>query len=284
VTLWHWTIPVWFQQKGGWLNKDAPKYFERYVYRLMRSLESIHYWITLNEPDDIYAFYAYCVGKYPPQEKSFIKTWRVLKNLILAHKKAYKIIHQNNSEAMVGFANNTIYFESRGAVAKIIKIFADAYWNFYFLRKTLAYNDFIGCNYYHHNVLKGLKVNQNENRDVSDVGWEIMPKGIYHVLKKLKKYNKPIYITENGLADARDEKRAKFIKDHLRWVHKAIQEGVDVRGYFHWSLLDNFEWDKGFWPRFGLVEIDYKTMERKIRNSALEYKKICVENALDMNL
>ena len=95
-----------------------------------------------------------------------------------------------------------------------------------------------------------------------------------------KKYNKPIYITENGLADAKDEKRTKFIKEHLFWTQKAIQEGVDVRGYFHWSLLDNFEWDKGFWPRFGLVEMDYRTLQRKIRPSAREYKKIISYGAL----
>ena len=101
----------------------------------------------------------------------------------------------------------------------------------------------------------------------------------------------PIYILENGLADADDSMRAKFIKDHLHWIHKAIQEGVDVRGYFYWSLLDNFEWDKGFWPRFGLVEVDYSaqggsasggnTMERRIRKSAWEYAKICRSNKIN---
>lgn len=79
------------------------------------------------------------------------------------------------------------------------------------------------------------------------------------------------------MADAKDEKREWFIAEHLTWVRKAIDAGADVRGYFHWSLLDNFEWDKGFWPRFGLVEIDYHTFERKIRPSALAYKKI-IEN------
>jgi beta-glucosidase len=112
------------------------------------------------------------------------------------------------------------------------------------------------------------------------MGHEIYPEGIYHVLKYLSIYNKPVYITENGLADADDSRREKFIKEHLHWICKAMQEDVDVRGYLHWSLLDNFEWDKGFWPRFGLVEIDYKTMERKIRPSALEYAKICKENQL----
>jgi beta-glucosidase len=104
------------------------------------------------------------------------------------------------------------------------------------------------------------------------------------VLKSLKKYNLPIYITENGLADADDTRRAKFIREHLVMVHRAISEGVDVRGYLHWSLLDNFEFPdvRGFWPRFGLIEIDYKTLERKVRPSALEYARICRKNELEI--
>ena len=106
------------------------------------------------------------------------------------------------------------------------------------------------------------------------MGWEIYPEGIYHVLNELKKYNLPIYVTENGIPDARDEKRERFIGDHLAFIKKAMREGVDVHGYFYWSLLDNFEWDSGFWPRFGLVEIDYHTLERKVCPSALAYKKM----------
>ncbi len=114
--------------------------------------------------------------------------------------------------------------------------------------------------------------------------WEIYPKGIYKVLKSLKRYNLPVYITENGIADAKDEKRKEFIATHLKWMHKAIEDGADVRGYFHWSLLDNFEFPevRGFWPRFGLVEVDFKTQQRKIRPSALEYATICKNNALDV--
>ena len=110
------------------------------------------------------------------------------------------------------------------------------------------------------------------DKPLSDLNWGIYPQGIYNILKDLKKYNKPIYITENGLADADDSERIKFIKDHLSWINKAMDEGVDVRGYFYWSLMDNFEWDKGFWPRFGLVEIDYKTFERKPRPSYYWYR------------
>lgn len=144
------------------------------------------------------------------------------------------------------------------------------------MQKIANHQDFIGLNFYTHKHF-GYKFYEQK----SDLGWPIFPQGINHILLELKKYNKPIYITENGLADNQDKYREQFIKESLKWVHKAIESGIDVKGYMHWSLLDNFEWDKGFWPRFGLIEIDYKTLERKIRPSALEYAKICKENALD---
>ncbi|MBI4692375.1 MAG: glycoside hydrolase family 1 protein [Candidatus Terrybacteria bacterium] len=275
VTIWHWPVPLWLRDKGGWENKKTIEYFFHYVDKIMLSLKSIQvkFWITLNEPE-IYASNSYLKGVWPPQKKNFLSYIKVLRNLIKAHCEAYKIIKKINPGAQVGIAKNNIYFEGW------LALFIDWWWNFYFLNQIRNFQDFIGLNYYFHNRIKGFKFNQNENRETSDMGWEIYPKGIYHVLKDLKKYNKPIYITENGLADAKDEKREKFIKEHLQWAHKAIQEGVDLRGYFYWSLLDNFEWDKGFWPRFGLVEIDYQTLERKIRPSALEYKKIIKTNGL----
>ena len=107
-----------------------------------------------------------------------------------------------------------------------------------------------------------------------------MPRGDLLCLKEFKKYKKPIYITENGLADTQDKLRGDFIRDHLLWIHKAIGYGIDVKGYLHWSLMDNFEWAEGYGPRFGLVEINYKTLERKIRPSAFYYAEICKENAL----
>jgi len=271
VTLWHWTIPLWFRDKGGWLNKNAPKYFERYSNKISRSLQNVRFWITLNEPE-IFSSNSYLKGVWPPQKKNLILYLRIIKNLVKAHQKSYKIIKETNKDAQIGIAKNNIYFEGWPF------IFIDWFWNKYFLNRIRKYQDFIGLNYYFHRRFGG-----NENKEITDMGWEIYPEGIYHVLKDLKKYNKPIYITENGLADTKDEKREKFIKEHLKWVHRAIGEGVDVGGYFYWSLLDNFEWDKGFWPRFGLVKVDYKTFERKIRPSAWEYKKI-IEEGLDVNV
>jgi beta-glucosidase len=112
------------------------------------------------------------------------------------------------------------------------------------------------------------------------VGWELSPEAIYPTLLQLKRYNKPIYITENGVADALDENRAWFIFEILCNVAKAIGEGIDVRGYLHWSLMDNFEWEKGFWPRFGLLEVDYENLRRVPRPSAYFYSDVCVANGI----
>jgi beta-glucosidase len=115
------------------------------------------------------------------------------------------------------------------------------------------------------------------------MGWGIFPHGLYEVLTDAwNKYKRPIYVMENGIADSEDRYRSEFIRDHLRAVHKAIQKGVDVKGYFYWSLLDNFEWNSGYDMKFGLYEVDRKTLERKIRPSALEYAKICKSNELEI--
>ncbi|MEK7481920.1 MAG: glycoside hydrolase family 1 protein [Patescibacteria group bacterium] len=286
VTLWHWTNPLWIRDIGGWENKKTIEYFLRYVEKIVSKFDyEIKFWITLNEPE-IYSSISYLKGEWPPQKRNPLSYLLVIENLIKAHREAYKIIKKIQPAVKVGIAKNNVYFEAyqNKLINRLLKKIIDWWWNFYFLNRIKKYHDFIGLNHYFYNLIKNFKFNQNENREVSDLGWEIYPEGIYYVLKDLKKYGKSIYITENGLADAKDEKRGKFIKEHLYWVNKAIQGGVDVRGYFYWSLLDNFEWDKGFWPRFGLVEVDYsakggsasggKTMKRKIRKSALEYAKI----------
>ena len=268
VTLFHFTLPFWFVKKGGWLNPKAPYYFDRYVKIVSENLfDSVNFWITINEPN-VYASASYFRGVWPPQKKHLIRHSKVLKNLIKAHNLAYKSLHLIDLDCQVGIAKNNIYFERN--------FLADFFWNKSFLNKIKNNHDFIGLNYYFHNRFWG-----NKNKIVSDLGWEIYPEGIYHVLKKLRRYNKPIYITENGLADKNDSKRADFIKNHLFWIHKAIKEKIDVKGYFYWSLLDNFEWDKGFWPKFGLIEVNYKTMERKIRPSAFVYARICKSNKLE---
>ncbi len=289
VTIWHWTLPLWMSEKGGWENSKFPEYFEQYTRFVVEELDDlVDFWITTNEPM-IYTSLAYIMGTFPPQKSNLLIVPRVMYNFIQTHKKAYRAIHDINKDAKVGLAQNLSFVDAYHKNSVLNKTAASAF-NFFrnrlFLELTKNYQDFLGVNYYFHDRVKfnpfsfpPLKI-KNKDKEVSDLGWEIYPEGLYYVLKDLKKYNLPIYITENGLADKGDKKRAKFITEHLKQIHRAIDDGVDVKGYMHWSLIDNFEWADGFGPRFGLVEMDYKTMGTKIRESAREYAEICEKNSV----
>jgi len=267
VTLWHWTIPLWFRDMGGWLNKKSPEYFSRYTEKMVSALPDVNFWITLNETN-VYTGHGYIKGLWPPQRRSLFDYLRVNHHLSRAHKAAWKVIKHINPASQIGVAHNILYF------TKFFSFFKDYIYNRLFLNSIRHCQDFVGINYYY---------SDRDTKDKSEfLNWSIDPEGFSSVLKKAGRYQKPIYVLENGIADIQDEKRTKFIKDHLSFMRKAIEEGADIRGYFYWSLLDNFEWDKGFWPRFGLVEVDYKTMERKIRPSAYEYAKICKNNTLNI--
>lgn len=116
------------------------------------------------------------------------------------------------------------------------------------------------------------------------MGWSVYPEGIYKAITAVSRYEKPMYITENGIATLDDEWRKEFVVQHLQYVQKAIDEGYDVRGYFYWSFMDNYEWKEGFEPRFGLIEIDYKTYERKPRESAYVYGEIAQKKEISEEL
>lgn len=284
VCLWHWTHPLWLENKGGIVCDDFPKYFSRFAKEMAEKLEGVKFWLTINEPMSVIPN-CYLTAKWPPQKKNpflALKAYRILSE---AHRQGYDAIHESRNGAQVGFANILAFIEPGNKknplnllTVKMAKYFS----NEKFLKMTDGKNDFLAPQYYFHNRIDFLGRLKNKNRKVSDFNWEIYPKGLFYVIKDLQKHKLPIYVTENGLADKDDKMRVYFIKKHLKWVHRAILEGADVRGYFYWSLLDNFEWDKGFWPRFGLVEVNFKTQERKIRPSALEYKKICQNNELEV--
>ncbi len=285
VTIWHWPIPLWMRDKGGWESSQMSKYFTRYAEKICSALkDDVKFWITLNEPE-IYSGNSYQQGVWPPQKKNLLSYLMVFHNLINCHKKTYKILKKVNKKFRIGIAKNNSWFEAvnNNPWNRLLKFLVDWWWNFYFLDSIKNHQDFIGLNHYFHNRIDGW-FNKNLNEYTSDMGWELLPNAIYHVLKELKRYKKPIYITENGLADTKDEKRTWFIKDTLVNVSKAIKEGVDVRGYLHWSLMDNFEWDSGYWPRFGLIEIDQKTKSRTVRNSAKFYAEICKNNEVSESL
>ncbi|MCD6550267.1 glycoside hydrolase family 1 protein [bacterium] len=295
VVLYHFSLPLWFQKRGGWLDPDSEKYFKRYCQKVLEALGSeVNYWITINEPM-VYVANSYLKAKWPPLKKNIFEAKKALRNLIKAHKVAYELIHASNREAKIGISKNVACFSpyANKLINRILVFLADYSWNNYFLTRIKGYQDFVGVNYYFYNRIKfcfrSLFAFRNfpenfycntKSGKFSDIGWRIEPEGIYCAIKNVSYFKKPIYITENGLADKEDKLRKEFIKQHLFWVHKAIEDGMDVLGYFYWSLMDNFEWEKGFEPRFGLFEINYKTLERKIRPSAFYYAKICKNNAL----
>lgn len=282
VTIWHWTLPLWLSSKGGVAHNDAPQYFARYAHKMATALPDVHFWLTVNEPV-IYADNSYLNGNWPPQQRNLFAYFTVLHNLLHAHRAMYQAIKAANGNAAVSAAENIVYYEAykNKFINRIAKNVGDYFWNSYFFDRIKDHYDFIGLNHYFHNRIQ-LWSSRNENEKVSDMGWELYPEAIYHVLHTMKKYQKPVYITENGLADAKDRYRKWFITETLKNVHRAISEGVDVRGYLHWSLMDNFEWDKGFWPRFGLLAVNYETLERTPRKSALAFAKICKQNGLSL--
>lgn len=290
VTIWHYTNPIWFSAKGGWENSKSPEYFARFVKLAVSELdENVDFWITFNEPM-VNVSEGYLRGNHPPFKKNIFAAAKVYLNFRDSHCKAYRIIHDFNQKAEVGVAYNSAHVRPARQSFIIEKIGAFA-WNYIrdhmFLDDIKKEIDFFGLNYYFLDTIRFnpfkfpfIKIDKN-SKDGSDMGWEIFPEGIYHELKDIKKrYNLPVYITENGIADAKDKKRGKYIIDHLFWMHKAISEGVDVRGYLHWSLMDNFEWACGFEPKFGLIEMNFDTLETKIRPSAYEYARVCKANSL----
>lgn len=288
VTLHHFTNPVWLADQGGWENPAAAELYGRYVEKVAQALgDVIDFWITINEPM-VYAVQAYWRGVWPPQKHSWSGMVRVMRNLAQAHRLGYQIIHKRWPGAQVGAANHQVAYVPEHRLHVDDQLFArleDWWFNHRWLNLTRGTHDFIGVNYYfprrHHVTIfpprlkpmwwEGLR---------SDVGWPVFADGLTHVLLRLKRYRRPIYVTENGVADARDALRADFIRSHVRAIEAAQAQGVDVRGYLHWSLLDNFEWEKGFGPRFGLVEVDYTTFERTPRPSAWVYKAIIEQRLL----
>lgn len=282
VTLWHWTIPLWLADLGGITHPDFPYYFERYAGKIANRLgKHVHFWITLNEPD-VVAAHSYLKGVWPPQKKNPFSYLLALRRLADAHKRSYQMLKAYNPEALVGIAKHQVAFQILRPTLynRFLKFIADRLWNHSFLHKFKGYQDFIGLNHYNRNCIDN-GFNKNPNLVQTDFGWEYYPESLTQALTELKPYNLPIYITENGLADAGDALRQEFIPRALRAVQKALEAGVDVRGYFYWSLLDNFEWDKGFWLRFGLIQVNFANQSRTVRKSAYLYGDIAKNGFLE---
>lgn len=277
VTLWHWTLPVWMAEKGGFRKRSNIKYFVRYVKYLIENAPELFegYVITINEPT-IYAEESYLERRWPPQDKHVLTMHRVLVNLAVAHRRTYRIIKKLAPQSRVGLAHHCLSFYAgdHAMISKISAWVAHKMSNEYFIGLAgRRKQDFIGLNYYNAPEICGVKV-QNKTEWVNDLGWDMQPDKMQPLLERLwRKYQLPIIVTESGVADANDQYRKWWIEESIKAMNGAISGGVKMLGYIHWSLLDNFEWAEGFWPRFGLIEVNYKTQQRKVRESAKWYAR-----------
>jgi beta-glucosidase len=301
ITLWHFTLPLWFSERGGFERKDSPEIFARYSAYVVEKLGDLcRNFSTINEPS-VYASNGWLRGSWPPFKRFALTDMvsitnsgriyeaeadkglkplflynRVMKNLAKSHNEAYSRIKQKWPDTNINFVHHVIVFDANwNPFNKLAAFLANSLWTHLFMRRTSGHYDSIGLNYYFY-----TQFGDKRKWRKTDMDWNFAPEHIYDALMMLKRYKKPVYVSEAGLADDTDSGRAEYITKQVEGTWRALQEGVDVRGHMYWSLLDNYEWALGFEKRFGLIEIDYDTLERKVRPSAYVYKKIIEQNGI----
>ena len=312
ITLHHFTNPIWFDKMGGFEKEENIACFISFCETVFSEYSPrVKNWCTINEPE-VYAVMGYFAGIFPPGKKAPQLAVEVLKNLLIAHTQAYKSLKKlpNGKESKIGLVKNIMQFDPYRrwnlfdwivcrVTSKIYNGIALSYLekgviniNYPFFVKinyksksaALA-TDFFGLNYYSHSHLK-FKFDSYEffenkffnNDTMTDMPYAIYPEGLYRAIKQAGKINKPIIITENGIADAMDDRRSLFIERYIYAMSRAIKEGANVKGYYYWSLMDNFEWAEGYDMRFGLYKVDFKTQERVLRKGSHTFLNIINES------
>lgn len=299
IALWHFTLPMWFAESGGFERADAPDIFARYCAFVVKELGDLcKNFSTINEPS-VYGSNGWLRGSWPPFKRfaltdmvaitnsgrthesrpekglrPFFLWLRVMKNLAKSHNAAYQAIKKVRPEAEINFVHHVIVFDAnKNPFNRLKAAIANYSWSHVFMRRTVGHYDTIGLNYYFYTQFGDRRTWRK-----TDMDWNFAPEHIYDALMMLKRYNKPVIVCEAGIADHDDSDRAEYIKKQVAATWQAIEDGVDVRGHIYWSLLDNYEWALGFEKRFGLVAVNYETQERTIRPSAYVYKEICEQN------
>lgn len=311
VTLHHFSNPLWFEDSGGWLDRRAVGRFERYAERVVRALgDLVSEWITINEPN-VFLIMGYAFGVWPPGQKSVAKVLRGARVMTEAHARGYETIHRVQREAWnveprVGVAHHLRIYDpvankphhrfaahlyERVTQEMFVRAMTDgeSIWPLGKVDLSAArgshglLSDFFGINYYTRDMIRlalspGSLFGTQElapGAETNELGWELYPEGLSRLMHRYwERYGLPILITENGTCDARDAIRPRYLVNHLEAVARAIEAGVNVEGYFHWSLMDNFEWVEGLSARFGLYEVNYDTQERTLRDSGKLYAEI----------
>jgi beta-glucosidase len=302
VTLHHYTHPRWFWEEGGWERPQSVSRFRAFAAAVAGALgDRIRLWITINEPI-VLLLGGFLAGILPPGKQSFAAASAALRNMLAAHTEAAALLKERNASARVGFAHNMLDFapdRADSALDRRLAAAADRLYNQALLEAIAsgkmewsvpgegrasfpvsdlpAATDFVGVNYYSRVHLRlraaGKALGEFFYRDpggrgLTDMGWEVYPEGFDRILLLAAGAGKPVLVTENGIATRDDRRRCDFLREHVMILEHRRKAGTPIEGYFHWSLLDNFEWLEGFAPRFGLFEVDYATYARKRRPSA----------------
>ena len=317
VTLHHFSNPLWMEDAEAWTNPESIDLFVRYARFVVENLgDLVSKWVTINEPN-VYLAFGYVFGLWPPGENSILKYFKGAKHMAKAHIAAYRLIHEirksmNKTDTQVGVAYHIRLYDpkkntglTRWVARNVENLFQDIFINAmttgkftfpighgYPMGKAVV-ADFFGINYYTRDMISfawnpGMlfaKLDVKEDSERNDLNWEIYPEGLTRVLKKYhERFHLPILITENGTCDAKDAFRTKYIYTHLKAVKDALDAGVDVREYYHWSTMDNFEWVEGESAKFGLIEVDYSNQKRTIRRSGEFYGEALKNKAVTADM
>ncbi len=315
VTLHHFTHPTWFEEMGAFEKEENTDHFVGFselVFNELRDL--VPMWCTFNEPS-VFVAQGYFNGIFPPGKKDPILAGTVLENMLNAHVRTYHQLKSipGSDGNKIGLVKNIFQFDPyrRWHVLDwaFSKILNDVYTNapleflktgessFYMpgmvdnkMSNELAVGtlDFIGLNYYSRMHVKGqlnavepFVFDTREQDIMTDMGYPLYAEGFHRALKTISRMGVPIYVTENGLADDSDSVRPLFIKRYLYALNQALRERIDVRGYFYWSLMDNFEWAEGYSMKFGLYEVDLETQDRRLREGSRPFVEMVNKRGAD---
>ena len=312
VMLFHHAWPLWFEEQGGFENAENIGDFVEFAQFVFKRLyPKVKVWMTINEPSG-YALEGFYRGHYPPGKHNLTLAGIVLQNFLDAHVavyQTYKKYAADDPELQIGLAHAVHPLDPYHAWHPLEKAAAycfdylmnDVVINYFrtgefwwgFPRWTLvhSYNefaqdslDFIGVNYYSHTTIKMfyrcnnlLAPAHHKEEVVTEKGNVVYPEGLYRAIQRCAKLNKPLYITENGVADKEDTLKDVFIRKHLYAVSKALQEGYDIRSYDYWTLMDNWEWHNGYNQGFGLYHVDFNTQKRTLRDGTKPFIKFVQE-------
>lgn len=284
VCLWHFTFPSWLvdeknSNKTNWLHPLARPRWNLYVTKMTKAMAPyVTYYAPQNEPNG-QILTAYIVGLWPPNQIFDFKGYEAAMNA-----------------SVDMFRDAAARIKEIRPTAKILSIEATPYWyrgpldpggiiyntvehnDFDHLDKIYDVCDIIGFNYYYSQVAGPISFLTEPSRrgpNFTMMGWRIDPKALGKQIRKIgKRYDKPMMITENGIAGTNEAKRIKYLHDHIEQVREAMAEGYDVKGYFVWSLVDNYEWHYGYTPKFGLAVMNPKTFKRDLKRSAFYYHDV----------